>query len=95
MAQGLITRIGLWIDSKFEDKVTLSQLVDMAKEINAKGENLANEITLGFKALPEFYVDKKDLNELKTRIEKLELYSGLTRRVDPTKPPVEKSAFQM
>jgi hypothetical protein len=37
----------------------------------------------------------KSLDDLKTRMEKMELYSGMTRKVDPTKPPVVKSAFQM
>jgi len=83
MAQGLVTRIGLWIDSKFEDKVTAAQFLTLKSQVDALIK-LAQDAT-----------DEKTITDLKTRIEKLELYSGLTRRVDPTKPPVEKSAFQI
>jgi hypothetical protein len=83
MAQGLVTRIGLWIDSKFEDKVTAAQFLTLKSQVDALIK-LAQDAT-----------DEKTITDLKTRIEKLELYCGLTRRVDPTKPPVEKSAFQI
>lgn len=37
----------------------------------------------------------KEFAELKSRFEKLELYLGMSRKVDPTKPAVAKSAFAM
>ncbi len=74
MSDGLITRIGKWIDSKFEEKVTRSE----------------------FEALKaQTWIGPKEFDELKTRMEKLELYVGVTRKVDPSKPPVAKSAFSM
>ena len=38
---------------------------------------------------------KIELNDLKTRIERIEIYSGMTRKTDPSKPPELKSAFQL
>ena len=83
MSDGLVTRIGKWIDSKFEEKVTLTQFLTLKAQVDVL-----------IKSAMESKSDK-ELIDLKTRMEKLELYSGFTRRVDPTKPPIEKSAFSM
>lgn len=79
MSDGLVTRIGKWIDSKFEDKATVAQLSEFQNRL----ENL------------RLMVSAVETSDLKTRIEKIELYCGMTRKVDPTKPSVAKSAFSM
>lgn len=79
MSDGLVTRIGKWIDSKFEDKATLAQLNDLQDRL--EGLRRAHS--------------GLEISDLKTRIEKVELYCGMTRKVDPTKPSVVKSAFSM
>ena len=73
MSAGLLTRIGLWLDNKFESKATEGQL----KEINQR----FNERML----VVEMSISKIDFQDIKTRIEKIELYAGMTRKVDPTK----------
>lgn len=83
MSDGLVTRIGRWIDRKWQEKATEGELQELQRLMN---ERIANV---------EMSVSKMDISELKTRIEKIELYSGMTRRVDPTKPPVVKGAFEM
>ena len=119
--EGLITRIGRWLDRRFQAKATQEELryfwnqlenasikdkVELMDRIeektNAQRRDLEafQAVTLKAVALLESKIDKpedvvKDLADLKTRLEKIELYSGMTRKVDPTKPPVVKSAFQM
>ncbi len=83
MTEGLITRIGRWIDHHWAAKATEADLEAACVTLNAHLSNL------------EAFIKHLDIADLKTRIEKMELYSGMTRKVDPTKPPVVKSAFQM
>ena len=90
MTEGLITRIGKWIDNKWESKVTESQLEQHAQECRVRYVEAQKAI----QAITTSDV-VKDLTDLKTRMEKMELYAGMTRKVDPTKPPIVKSAFQM
>lgn len=85
MSEGLITRIGKWIDSKFEEKVT-----------RAEFEALKKNSWIGPYEFDTYKVDNsKELSDLKARIEKLEIYSGLKRTMPGTKTPIEKSAFAM
>lgn len=74
MSQGIITRIGQWIDSKFEEKVS-----------RAEFENLKSHTWIG----------PKEFDELKGRVERIEIYMGMKRVIDVGKPAVEKSAFTM
>ena len=78
---GLITRIGQWMDNKWEEKATVWQVSALADQVVA--------LRVAVAMVPP------DIQDLKTRLERLELYSGMTRKVDPTKPPVAKSAFAM
>lgn len=92
MSDGLITRIGKWIDNKWETKATWRELQNQESECSRRHVGALTLITeLG----AEVRRDHAELAELKTRMEKIELYSGMTRKVDPTKPPVAKSAFSM
>lgn len=97
MSEGLVTRIGKWIDTKWEDKVTESQLRTVVEELKSEdaliGKALADTIKQ-MSALDDAS-QTKEIADLKTRMEKMELYAGMTRKVDPTKPPIAKSAFQM
>lgn len=127
MSEGLLTRIGKWIDRTWEDKATESQLresfntlenhaisdkvelKDLIVGLSAKLDADVIAIERRVKDLPALVRahgdainhlslatdPSKDLAELKTRMEKIELYVGITRKVDPTKPAVAKSAFQM
>ncbi len=139
MSDGLITRIGRWIDTKWESKATESQLDAVRQLVQERWNNLENaqikdklelqqelketvadtisalaendkaiiktmddhifklrqaitDIEIVAKS-PEVY--EKEIADLKTRIERVELYTGVTRKVDTTKAPVAKSAFQM
>lgn len=83
MTDGLVTRIGRWIDRKWQEKATEGELQEVQTLMNQRIANI------------EMSVAKMDVSELKTRIEKIELYAGMTRKVDPTKPAVAKSAFSM
>ena len=85
MSDGLITRIGKWIDARWEDKIG-----------RAEFEELKAHPWIGPKEFDQYKADAfKELADLKTRMEKIELYAGMTRKVDPTKPAVAKSAFAM
>jgi hypothetical protein len=118
MSDGLVTRIGKWIDNKWESKATESELRFRFKSledaaINDKLElegritaaqlafvadlsKVQADLKMALEALSSNGQEKeKEIAELKTRLEKLELYSGMTRKVDPTKPPVARSAFSM
>jgi len=116
MTEGLITRLGRWIDHRWESKATESMVRDLFNSLeNAAIKDkldledkigkinllildqvgkLKTDIELIVKAGAEGTAEK-ELADLKTRMEKIELYSGMTRKVDPTKPPIVKSAFQM
>lgn len=105
MTEGLVTRIGKWIDNKWKVKATeeaVDQLkFDLTKAIRINGEEtderlaaMKTDIELIVKARTDDKLEK-EVAELKTRMEKMELYAGMTRKIDPTKPPVVKSAFQM
>ena len=83
MSDGLVTRLGKWIDEKWASKVTEAQLNSLRAMFDARLANLENA------------VEHMGVEDLKTRMEKIELYSGMTRKVDPTKAPVAKSAFSM
>lgn len=102
MTEGLVTRIGRWIDRKWQEKATEEQVENLQGEIRERWSSLENaqiKDKIELKALIANAVashgSEKDLADLKTRIEKIELYCGMTRKVDPTKPPVAKSAFAM
>lgn len=83
MSDGLITRIGKWIDRTWQSKATENDLQELNHLLMTRMSNV------------ELMVTKLELPDLKTRIEKLELYTGMTRKVDPTRAPVAKSAFSM
>ncbi len=83
MTEGLITRIGKWIDHHWATKATEADLEVFRLTVNAQMATI------------ESILKTMDVADLKTRLEKMELYSGMTRKVDPTKPAVAKSAFQM
>lgn len=132
MSEGLITRIGKWIDTQWESKITESQFVAstlehaeiLQKELNGVNQRIAELDDKGFLVAKELlksndslresftiiigqlrsemaalnvpHVDwTKDIDDLKTRLERIEIYSGLTRKVDPTKAPIVKNAFTM
>lgn len=134
MTEGLITRLGQWIDRKWEahatekdlewqekkcisrmdhsyqtiDDAKNSVLFDVLSKINEE-HVLIKRLEDGVAALKQAVsselkdqwasinaaVENNDVADLKTRLEKLELYCGMTRKVDPTKAPVAKSAFSM
>lgn len=116
MTEGLVTRIGRWIDNKWKVKATeemvlerwsnlenaqIRDKVELDEKIKQSISQLSGRLDVmvnAIKALDEAQTlakDDKELADLKTRMEKMELYAGMTRKVDPTKPPVVKSAFQM
>jgi hypothetical protein len=135
MSEGLVTRIGQWMDRKWEKKATEGQVVAVSLEagqaiktlshdtkewiaeaINAMAESDQKIAGIFRDAAKKFDQDvmglrkaitdieivaktpqvyEKEVADLKTRIEKLEIYSGFGRKIDPTKPPVVKSAFSM
>ena len=78
MSEGIVTRIGKWIDSKWEEKIG-----------RAEFEALKANPWIG----PKEFDDK--IADLKTRLERLEIHTGMMRKVDPTKPAILKSAFEM
>lgn len=90
MTEGLITRFGKWLDQKWKAKATEEDVADIERAVMQRLEILEAK---NKEPLAEAF--SKELADLKTRMEKMELYSGMTRKVDPTKPPVVKSAFQM
>lgn len=73
-------------------KHTTTEVSNLAQRVGSL-ERVTNEMGVALAATPADV--SKELADLKTRMEKMELYSGMTRKVDPTKPPVVKSAFQM
>lgn len=116
MTDGLITRIGKWIDNKWKVKATEEDVLAIALRHDARMNHLAELIAEGVTAERTYtngkigalearlatlitVVDEggsaKEIADLKTRFEKLELYLGMSRKVDPTKPAVAKSAFAM
>jgi predicted nucleic acid-binding Zn-ribbon protein len=116
MTEGLITRIGRWLDNKWEAKATERKVEEMCSNLNFQQiqirvelldkirdtvKGLLSEIEATnsqIKSLKATYNGSntdKELSDLKTRIERIELNAGMTRRVDPTKPPLVKSAFEM
>lgn len=121
MTEGFVTRIGKWIDRKWESNVKGSDL-------RAQDETCANRHSEAFAASQvvqdrvDIYIQDvgialgkiqtelkilvgtrnaehekalSDLADIKTRIEKMEIYAGMKRVVDPMKPAVAKSAFAM
>ncbi len=117
MTEGLLTRIGKWLDDKWKAKAIESDMIerterldrlikesrydvdDYFKGIAANHYKLIQELQDDVKRIADHMnapsVESKEVADLKTRLEKIELYSGMTRKVDPTKPPVVKSAFQI
>jgi hypothetical protein len=132
MSEGLVTRIGKWIDQRWADKVTEAQLeaqdrkcverhfecrskisdakVEATEEMAVHGKALAQTIkrmaehhdliaSLETKVLAMKSLDgdalNKEVTDLKTRIERIEVGTGMYRKIDPTKAPVAKTAFQM
>lgn len=130
MTEGLITRIGRWVDHRWESKATESfvhsifnslenalindrvelnnKLLNLQVIINGMKEsmtardvlcdghgNIVRKLSERIDLLRTTEGVEKEVAELKTRMEKIELYAGMTRKVDPTKPPIAKSAFQM
>lgn len=117
MTDGLITRIGKWIDHKWAAKATWLDVQEQGercsdryfelkgqfdKALTEINERQRNDVYGLRKAIMDLTVvvqapDEvaKEIAELKTRFEKLELYLGMSRKVDPTKPAVAKSAFAM
>jgi hypothetical protein len=142
MTEGLITRIGKWIDHKWAAKATwldvqeqetrcsqrhigmMGLITDLKPELRSEfselldtlrdglmevDRDMANRIAELAKSIKSLQMDMasvstllnspseegKELAALKTRIEQLELYTNMSRKVDPTKPAVAKSAFAM
>jgi hypothetical protein len=110
MTEGLITRIGKWIDHRWESKATEAMVLERWNnlenaqirdkvELEDKIKPLASKLQVCLEQIERVQLmqipDVKEIADLKTRMEKIELYSGMTRKVDPTKPPIAKSAFQM
>lgn len=99
MSEGLITRLGQWIDQKWATKATEKQLFGLRDDVLARwalSEMALKKAITDIEVVartPEVY--EKLIADLTTRIEKLELGTGMYRKVDPTKAPVAKSAFQM
>jgi hypothetical protein len=112
MTDGLVTRIGKWIDHRWETKATESmvlerwnslenaaikdkvELIERIDDVKTQAAALEKDLKMVMEARGNSQ-SEKDVADLKARLEKLELYCGMTRKVDPTKPPVVKSAFQM
>lgn len=129
--EGLITRIGRWLDRRFRAKATQEELryywnqlenaaikdkieiMDKIEEVKTQASGVWTDC-MGLVAIARKDQEsdfrkvseridllrtpdalEKEVADLKTRLEKIELYSGMTRKVDPTKPSVVKSAFQM
>lgn len=103
MTDGLITRIGKWIDYKWASKATWLDV--QAQEQRCSERHIG---ALGLIAETKVYLDSalaeikketvvtpKDFADLKERLGHLEVYVGMARKVDPTKPPMAKSAFAM
>jgi hypothetical protein len=125
MTEGLITRIGKWIDNKWaakatevevynrwkqlenaaiQDKIELQDkmIEDRASvgqrfmEMDLKLEELRTLMLQRVEALSTtLVVTPKEHQELKERLGHLEVYVGMKRVVDPSKPAVAKSAFAM
>lgn len=92
MSEGLITRIGKWIDRKWKAKATYEELIQQDHVCSARHIGALGAISeIGSKVL----VTPKEFNDLKERLGHLEVYVGMKRVVDPTKQPVAKSAFAM
>jgi hypothetical protein len=134
MTDGLITRIGKWIDNKWKVKATEEDVLAVAMKqdkrmdylaeliakvaTTARGETIFKLEAVESKLATDIHnlresngemsqqiqaiehvvggiMETKESPEIKTRLEKLELYVGMTRKIDPTKPAVAKSAFAM
>lgn len=135
MNDGLITRIGKWMDRKWAAKATwldvqeqeskcserhigaLSLITELKTEAEAAVDNqcgaidqridrLEKKFTADIFGLRSAITDltavtqapsevAKELATLKTRLEQLEIYTNMSRKVDPTKAAVAKSAFAM
>lgn len=117
MSEGLITRIGKWIDSKWEEKASERDMIERTQALERMVKSIRNDLEERFGVIATDHFQKiehlevkvkliqdaqqpfmdptKDIGDLKTRLEKIELYAGMTRKIDPTKPPVAKSAFSM
>lgn len=128
MTKGLITRIGEWLDRKWEAKATERDLIERTErlerlikervteaDMETHGKALAQTIKQTMEALQRCAVVEqealalkellksspdgerlnKDFADLKKRMEQLELYVGMKRKIDPTREPVAKSAFSM
>lgn len=98
---GLVTRIGQWIDSKWEASVKTSELKALEEKFVALDKETFTYLELAYKAeiakLKEEIgaVTAKDVADMKTRLEKLEMYTGFTRKPDPLGNAQVKSAFQL
>ena len=117
MTKGLVTRIGEWMDRKWEASATVSEVLEGDKRVAANASAQMDAIDLRINGVDQNLIkfqaaalsaiatleskldatseDAKELPDMKTRFEKLELYLGMSRKVDPTKPAVAKSAFAM
>lgn len=102
MTDGLVTRIGKWLDYKWAPKATwqdVERQESRCSERHIGALSLITELKITvteLNILTEAPSDiAKELADMKTRFEKLELYLGMSRKVDPTKPAVAKSAFSM
>ncbi len=88
MSEGLITRIGQWIDRKWQAKATEGELQEVQRLLNERMNNIGLQIN-------SIVITTKEFQELKDRLGHLEVYVGMKRVVDPTKAAVAKSAFAM
>ncbi len=139
MTDGLITRIGKWMDRKWAAKATwldvqeqeskcsarhigllsvtgeLEKTVSSISQANMMLDQIVGSQTKRLEVLEKSAkamvavideIDKrlasvpkddlaKEVAALKTRLEQLEIYTNMSRKVDPTKPAVAKSAFAM
>jgi hypothetical protein len=139
MNDGLITRIGKWMDRKWAAKATwldvqeqetkcsnrhiglLSVTAELEKTVSSLSTTngmfdtligsqqkrievleksakamvaVIDEIDKRLASIPKDDL-AKEVATLKTRLEQLEIYTNMSRKVDPTKPAVAKSAFAM
>lgn len=97
---GLVTRVGQWLDSKWEASATATEL--KALEAKATSGLVACErdikaLVVDVEKIKEAVgaVTAKDIADMKTRLEKLEMYTGFTRKPDPLGNAQVKSAFQL
>jgi hypothetical protein len=91
---------------KVLEQKLINEIILSEAKVDEKGVALAEGIKIVLKKatddlinvqaqVKELSTNLEKLDDLKTRIEKIELYTGFTRKVDPTAQAKVKSAFEM